>query len=66
MDQAELRELLQQAGKLLSELRTRIAAGGHMQALLEFDTLIGVAAEEARGKLRSIDARKRLPLRRRL
>ncbi len=49
MDQAELRELLQQAGKLLSELRTRIAAGGHIQALLEFDTLIGVAAEEARG-----------------
>jgi len=46
MDKSDLSGVLRKARSLLLHIRRAVASGGHIEAVPEFDALVGVAADE--------------------
>lgn len=58
MDKNDLSVVLRDARSLLLQIRRSVSSGGHIQAVPEFDALVGVAVDEATRKLSALDNEK--------
>lgn len=51
----EITDILRNAHHLFNQIRKSVAAGGHIEALFDLDSLLSMATEEARRRLADIE-----------
>lgn len=56
--ETDLLELLQNLKALFASAQKAVAFSGHHETMLEIDALIGVASEEVRRKIRSLELKR--------